>query len=162
MTAFANHTRLPRQLAAPLMVGALLLAAGCADDETGPDPESGQADNGAAEENPTQDDANDQDDAEHDDHEHDDAEHDEAGQDSADGEIELTEVQDNDSPESCWAVIEDSVYDLTDWIDEHPGGSARIEGLCGTDATEQFTEQHGGDDHPESHLADFEIGSLAD
>lgn len=129
-----NPMRGPRQLAAPLLVGALLLAVGCAEE----DPAEGS---GADQDNATQN---------------------EAGQDSADGEIELSEVQENDSPESCWAAIEDTVYDLTDWIDEHPGGSGRIEQLCGTDATAQFTQQHGGEEHPESHLAEFEIGILAD
>src|SRR5699024_10122502 len=45
----------------------------------------------------------------------------------------MAEVEDNSSPESCWTVIEDDVYDVTDWIDQHPGGASRIEQLCGTD-----------------------------
>lgn len=28
--------------------------------------------------------------------------------------------------QSCWIVIEDNVYDVTDFLDSHPGGAAAI------------------------------------
>ena len=37
-----------------------------------------------------------------------------------------------------------------------------IEALCGTDATEDFEGQHGGEERPEEQLAEFEIGELED
>ncbi|MBO0596306.1 cytochrome b5 domain-containing protein [Nesterenkonia sp. E16_7] len=74
----------------------------------------------------------------------------------------MEEVEQNDSPDSCWAVMSGTVYDLTDWIDQHPGGADRIEGLCGTDAAAAFEGQHGDQDGPEGQLAEFEIGTLAD
>lgn len=79
--------------------------------------------------------------------------------DAADA-IPFVEVEANNSPDSCWAVIEDSVYDLTEWIDQHPGGADRIEMLCGTDATDQFMRQHSGDELPQSRVTEFEIGTL--
>lgn len=74
----------------------------------------------------------------------------------------MTEVEDNDSTESCWTVIEDGVFDLSDWVDQHPGGPDRIEQLCGTDGTQMFTNQHSGDSAPQEQLSEFRIGELAD
>lgn len=81
-------------------------------------------------------------------------------QGSSVGSFSMDLVEENDSAESCWAVMDGTVYDLTDWIDEHPGGAERIEGLCGTDAAEAFEGQHGGSEGPEQQLAEFEIGTL--
>ncbi|MGJ9424620.1 cytochrome b5 domain-containing protein [Nesterenkonia halotolerans] len=74
----------------------------------------------------------------------------------------MDQVEENDSAESCWAVMSGTVYDLSDWIEDHPGGPERIEGLCGTDASAAFEGQHGGQAGPEDQLAEFEIGTLED
>lgn len=86
----------------------------------------------------------------------------ESDAESAEGVLTMEEVEQNDSPDSCWTVMSGTVYDLTDWIDQHPGGADRIEGLCGTDAAAAFEAQHGDQDGPEGQLAEFEIGTLAD
>lgn len=92
------------------------------------------------------------------------ADDDAAGPDDAaeDDVVTMEEVEQNDSPDSCWAAIDGVAYDLTEWIEEHPGGADRIEALCGTDATEDFEGQHGGEEAPEDQLAEFEIGELED
>jgi cytochrome b involved in lipid metabolism len=61
---------------------------------------------------------------------------------------------------SCWTSIAGSVYDLTPWISQHPGGSRAILSLCGSDGTEAFARQHGGQARPEQELARFYIGTL--
>lgn len=61
---------------------------------------------------------------------------------------------------SCWVAINGSVYDLTEWISAHPGGSQRILDICGTDATAAFTAQHGGQAKPADQLAQFRIGTF--
>lgn len=71
-------------------------------------------------------------------------------------------VADHDNETSCWVIIDGSVYDLTAWIGQHPGGPDRIRALCGTDATDQFQAQHGGDSEPQERLATFRIGTLKD
>lgn len=73
----------------------------------------------------------------------------------------LDEVAQHDDASSCWAVIQDQVYDLTGWVSRHPGGPQRILGLCGTDASPQFAAQHSGQARPERQLESFRIGSLA-
>jgi cytochrome b involved in lipid metabolism len=65
------------------------------------------------------------------------------------------------SASSCWTVIRGSVYDLTTWISQHPGGEQAILQLCGTDGTDEFVGQHGGSPQQENKLATFKIGVLA-
>ena len=72
----------------------------------------------------------------------------------------LGDVAGHATQDSCWAAVDDGVYDLTGWIDRHPGGQARILALCGTDATAAFQDQHDSDDRPQEQLAQFRIGDL--
>jgi cytochrome b involved in lipid metabolism len=74
--------------------------------------------------------------------------------------LTMEQVAQNDSEESCWTVIDGSVYDLTEWINQHPGGASRIIQLCGTDGTSLFQGQHGGSSGPESTLAGYLLGPL--
>ncbi len=73
----------------------------------------------------------------------------------------MSDVEKHNSRESCWTAIRGGVYDLTDWIAIHPGGQAAILKLCGTDATQPFEDQHGGQPRPEEELASQKIGTLA-
>ncbi len=61
---------------------------------------------------------------------------------------------------SCWTAVNGSVYDVTSWINKHPGGSRAILGMCGKDASSAFDNQHGGQSRPEAELASFKIGVL--
>ena len=72
----------------------------------------------------------------------------------------MEEVAKHNSKESCWTVIKGEVYDLTNWIDKHPGGPDKILKICGKDGTDLFVRQHGGKEKPEKILESFEIGTL--
>jgi hypothetical protein len=74
--------------------------------------------------------------------------------------IPMSEVTLHATGKDCWTVINGTVYDLTAWVSEHPGGSGPIMTLCGTDGTNSFTTQHGGQARPEAELAGFEIGTV--
>lgn len=74
--------------------------------------------------------------------------------------LSLEMVAQRNTPEACWSVVNGSVYDLTAWIEQHPGGSGRIIGMCGRDATADFTGQHGGEGGPASFLAEYLLGKL--
>lgn len=63
---------------------------------------------------------------------------------------------------SCWTIIDASVYDLTEWIAQHPGGAQAILVLCGTDGTVSFRGQHGAAQQQAAVLATYKIGELAD
>lgn len=80
---------------------------------------------------------------------------------SATGAITMADVQQHASSSDCWSVVNGTVYNLTDWIAQHPGGQSPIEQMCGQDATSAFDAQHGGQRTPEKVLAGFEIGTLS-
>ncbi|KAK1833859.1 L-lactate ferricytochrome c oxidoreductase [Podospora conica] len=52
------------------------------------------------------------------------------------------EVAKHNTPESCWVVLYGDVYDVTDFVKEHPGGSRVILQLAGRDATDEFDPVH--------------------
>ena len=72
----------------------------------------------------------------------------------------LAEVQTHKDATSCWTVVAGSVYDVTSFINKHPGGAMRILSLCGTDGTSAFQGQHDGQRRPEQELAGLKIGIL--
>lgn len=72
----------------------------------------------------------------------------------------MAQVATHNTRESCWAVVSGGVYDLTSWVERHPGGEDVIRGLCGTDGTAAFTTQHRGAALPTNTLAGFKIGTL--
>jgi hypothetical protein len=74
-------------------------------------------------------------------------------------EYTLTQVATHSNSSSCWSIVNTSVYNLTLWINSHPGGSRAILGMCGKDATTAFLNQHGGQKRPEQELATFFIGN---
>lgn len=72
----------------------------------------------------------------------------------------MAEVEASNKPEKCWTVIRGDVYDLTAWINKHPGGDKNILKLCGVGGTQAFEKKHGGQEKPENALKGFEIGKL--
>jgi cytochrome b involved in lipid metabolism len=62
--------------------------------------------------------------------------------------------------QSCWSIVNGKIYDLTPWINQHPGGSNAIKRMCGVDGSKGFNDQHGGQSRPERELAAFYIGVL--
>ncbi len=73
----------------------------------------------------------------------------------------MSDVESHKDESSCWAVVNNKVYDLTMWISKHPGGPDKILGICGTDGTPQFEGQHMGQEKPETLLQSFYIGELS-
>jgi hypothetical protein len=73
----------------------------------------------------------------------------------------MANVRANNSETSCWSAISGNVYNLTQWINSHPGGASRIRALCGTDGTSSFNAQHAGRSTPISTLAIYLLGPLA-
>lgn len=75
--------------------------------------------------------------------------------------LTLAVVATHATPDDCWSAISGNVYDLTTWIDQHPGGAEVIIGLCGIDGTQGFLAQHDGQGQPEARLASLLVGPLA-
>ncbi|XP_045471188.1 probable cytochrome b5 2 [Harmonia axyridis] len=53
-------------------------------------------------------------------------------------EITLEEVLCHDTRKDCWVVIYDRVYDITEFLDEHPGGADLLLEYAGRDASVAF------------------------
>ncbi|MFY8027074.1 MAG: cytochrome b5 domain-containing protein [Aquiluna sp.] len=74
--------------------------------------------------------------------------------------IPSSEIVKHNAPSDCWTVIETTVYDLSSYAQDHPGGAANITALCGNDATSAFTGQHGFTGVPAKVLSAMAIGTL--
>ncbi len=72
----------------------------------------------------------------------------------------LADVAKHSSQSSCWSAINGNVYDLTRWINQHPGGPDAILSICGTDGSAAFNAQHGGQGRPAQELTNFYIADL--
>lgn len=73
----------------------------------------------------------------------------------------MTEVAKHNTRADCWAVVNGSVYGLTEWIAKHPGGAEAIIQLCGKDGSSLFNNQHGEFAQALQVLAGLKIGVLA-
>jgi len=60
----------------------------------------------------------------------------------------------------CWSIVNSKVYNLTSYVQRHPGGAQNIIGICGKDGTSAFAGQHGGDPKPENILSGFYLGEI--
>ena len=72
----------------------------------------------------------------------------------------LADVATHNSATSCWSAVNGNVYDLTNWVNSHPGGKAAILMICGKDGSPLFNSQHGGDRKPANILAKYKIAAL--
>lgn len=52
------------------------------------------------------------------------------------------EVAKHTSEDSLWCIIDHKVYDLTDFVDAHPGGNVVLNQVAGQDATVDFYNLH--------------------
>ena len=76
-------------------------------------------------------------------------------------EYTMANVKKNNSAQSCWSLINGNVYNLTQWINSHPGGPAAIRGICGVDGSSSFNGRHSGQSNPKENLAGYLLGPLA-
>lgn len=75
----------------------------------------------------------------------------------------LSEVATHNSASDCWMAVDGNVYDVTAYVDAHPGGQAEILKGCGLDATAMFqAERHHGSPKTQAALLEYEIGTLTE
>lgn len=70
-----------------------------------------------------------------------------------------SEVAQHASAGDCWQIISGKVYDVTSYVNDHPGGPSILQG-CGTDSTAMFNGvgKHAG--KAASMLAQYYKGDL--
>ena len=59
----------------------------------------------------------------------------------------MAEIATHNSKTDCWTVISGQVYELTDFVNRHPGGNEVVR-ACGIDATTLFTSRTTEDGQP--------------
>ncbi|KAJ3340181.1 Cytochrome b5 type B (outer mitochondrial membrane) [Gonapodya sp. JEL0774] len=69
------------------------------------------------------------------------------------------DVAAHNSRKDIWVVIENSVYDITKFLDEHPGGEEVLIEQAGQDATEAF-EEIGHSDDARKMLKTYLVGAV--
>ncbi|KAK4446743.1 YWTD domain-containing protein [Podospora aff. communis PSN243] len=73
----------------------------------------------------------------------------------------LEEVQKHKQPDDLWLVLHNRVYNVTTYLQDHPGGDAILKEVAGTDATEGF-EEVGHSMEANDALQDLYLGDLAE
>ncbi|MDQ5938956.1 MAG: hypothetical protein QG642_646 [Patescibacteria group bacterium] len=72
----------------------------------------------------------------------------------------LSQVQGHNTSADCWVIVNNKVYNLTNYITQHPGGASAVTNLCGTNGTAAFTGQHSGSTSANNTLTAYYIGDL--
>lgn len=54
-------------------------------------------------------------------------------------EYTIDEIKKHNTVGDCWIIIEDNVYDITTFTEDHPGGSECLVNNAGKDCTEYFS-----------------------
>jgi len=78
--------------------------------------------------------------------------------------LTMAELAKHNSTSDCWLLISGKIYNVTSYLQAHPGGVAVIAPTCGTDATAAYDTKGGrGNSHSAnatSLLANYYIGDL--
>ena len=54
----------------------------------------------------------------------------------------MSEVADHNHERSCWVVINGDIYDVTEFLSNHPGGTSPLLQYAGKDASIPFRSLH--------------------
>ena len=71
-----------------------------------------------------------------------------------------SEVATHNTQNDCWTIINSSVYNITAYVPQHPGGIAEITKICGKDGTSLFEGNREHDATADAQLARLKIGTL--
>lgn len=71
--------------------------------------------------------------------------------------IPLAEIRRHNSLGDLWVAINGKVYDITKFVDQHPGGDEVLLDVAGTDATQAF-EDIGHSEYAVERLEEYYLG----
>ena len=73
----------------------------------------------------------------------------------------LKEIEEHSSKESLWLLIENGVYDVSKFMEEHPGGPEPLLDWAGKDATDAF-EDVGHSVNARELMSEYKVGELCE
>ncbi|KAK1643980.1 hypothetical protein QYE76_061785 [Lolium multiflorum] len=65
----------------------------------------------------------------------------------------------HNTPDDCWIVVDGKIYDVTKYLEDHPGGADVLLEVTGKDGTEEFDDAGHSKDAKEL-MKDYFIGEL--
>lgn len=74
--------------------------------------------------------------------------------------IDGAEIKKHNTADSCWVVVNGAVWDLTEFLGAHPGGSNAVLRVAGTDASKVFNPIHPSDTLKEALQPGYCIGEV--
>ncbi|EMR64065.1 hypothetical protein MGN70_007642 [Eutypa lata] len=66
-----------------------------------------------------------------------------------------------DEKNGVWIIVDSDVYDVTNFLEEHPGGAKILKRMGGKNATKQFWKYH-GDGVLKKYGPKLKVGDLAE
>lgn len=60
---------------------------------------------------------------------------------NSDRKVTIEELKEHSSAGDLWLAIDGKVYDVSDFMDEHPGGSDVMMDVAGVDATDEYVKK---------------------
>jgi fatty acid desaturase len=67
----------------------------------------------------------------------------------------------HNTKEDCWVILFNQVYDISDFVKKHPGGTEILLSRAGEDASSFFQTRHGIKSPYLKHLEKYKIGELS-
>ncbi len=77
--------------------------------------------------------------------------------------LTASEVAKHSTTQDCWTIVSGKVYNVTSYINSHPGGSQAVISICGVDGTVAFQTKGGGGSHSQNAvniLSSFYVGDI--
>ncbi|KAK7292956.1 hypothetical protein RJT34_15814 [Clitoria ternatea] len=71
----------------------------------------------------------------------------------------FAEVSEHNNSKDCWLIIDGKIYDVTKFLEDHPGGDDVLLTATGKDATDDF-EDVGHSQSARDMLKDFYVGDI--
>ena len=75
-----------------------------------------------------------------------------------------SQVAQHNTRNNCWMIINNKVYNFTNYMNAHPGGASTIIPLCGKDGTTAFDTKGGQGSHSRTAnnlLSNYYVGDLS-
>lgn len=79
--------------------------------------------------------------------------------------LNTVEISKHNSASDCWLIISNKVYDVTKYLNSHPGSPSTIISYCGKDGTQGFATKDIGVPHSQTAsnlLNSFLLGNVGD